>query len=249
MKKEIEKNDLDKNIFSLMYSKYTSNQAINSSAKIKLGSKTEKIFDARYSSFLPADLNAKIIDVGSGSGRMLEWLEKKGFKNIEGIDASEEQVSLAKKSTIAHVIKENINEWGFGVQKYELILLLDVLEHLSKPDAITLLQKLKEALKINDKIIIQVPNYISPFGLKIQYGDITHVTAYNEHSLSQLLRISGFGQVKILQWLIPTIDIKTLIRRALVSTILKILAVIYFIETPRREIFTANVIAVAQKIE
>jgi 2-polyprenyl-3-methyl-5-hydroxy-6-metoxy-1,4-benzoquinol methylase len=248
MKKEIEKNEFDEDMFSLMYSKYSSNQAINSSVKIKLGSKTKKIFDARYSSFLPADLNANIIDVGCGSGRMLEWLEKRGFKNIEGIDASEEQVLLAKRSTIARVIKGNINEWDFGVQKYQLILLLDVLEHLSKSDAITLLQKLSVALKMNGKIIIQVPNCISPFGLRIQYGDITHVTAYNEHSLSQLLKISGFGQVKIHQWLTPIIDIKTLIRRVLVSAMLKILAVIYFIETPRREILTSNVIAVAIKI-
>ena len=247
MTNNLKKNDKEKNTFSMMYSKYNTTQGTNSKAKSILGSKTAKIFDARYSSYLPLDLNARIIDVGCGSGRMLEWLRKKGFKNLEGIDASEEQVSLAANATEVHVAQGNINEWDFGSKKYDLILLIDVLEHLSKPDAIELLQKLNRALRQFGKIIIQVPNCISPFGLRIQFGDITHVTAFNEHSLAQMLRISGFNQIKMYPWQTPIMDIRTLIRRVLLSVIFKILGVIYYIESPRSEIFTSNFITVAEK--
>jgi 2-polyprenyl-3-methyl-5-hydroxy-6-metoxy-1,4-benzoquinol methylase len=246
MKKELKKNNNEKSIFSKMYSKYYSTQTKNSKAKGKLGNRTEKIFDVRYSSYLPHDSNARIIDVGCGTGRMLEWLEKKGFKNLEGIDASEEQVTLAVKATDAHIIQENINDWDFGSNNYDLILLLDVLEHQSKSDAIELLQKLKTALKPSGKIIIQVPNCISPFGIKIQFGDITHLTAFNEHSLAQMLRISGFDKMKMYPWLIPIVDIRSFIRRILLSAIFKILAGINYLESPRKEIWTANFIAVVE---
>jgi ubiquinone/menaquinone biosynthesis C-methylase UbiE len=56
-----------------------------------------KIYKKRYSSFMPGNKNAKIIDVACGSGHFLYFIQNEGYGNSCGIDISEEQIEQAKK--------------------------------------------------------------------------------------------------------------------------------------------------------
>ena len=247
-KKNQEKLD-DKNDFEKMYSKYHSTHEFGRYGKSAIGDKTVKIFNARYASYLPDDLNARIIDVGCGSGRMLSWLQGKGYLNLEGIEGSIEQIKLANDNTAAKIVHSNIKDWNFQLENYDLILVIDVLEHLTKIEGISMLNKLKDALKPGGTLLIQVPNFLSPFGVRIQTSDITHETVFNAHSLAQMLRIVGFTSLKIFPWTLPIVDFRSLMKRIALEVIHKIFSWIYLIEAGQRELITSNIIAVVKKNE
>jgi 2-polyprenyl-3-methyl-5-hydroxy-6-metoxy-1,4-benzoquinol methylase len=238
---------MKKNIFKKFYSNYHSTHEVSRSGKDVLTSKTFNLYNGRYGKFIPAKLDSHILDLGCGSGRLLRWLELKGYKNLIGVEASEEQIKIAKKLTRAEIIHSDILEFKINAFEYDLILLIDVLEHLDKEAAVQILENLRNGLKQNGSILIQVPNNASPFGIKIQNSDITHLTAYTESSLRQVLGISGFNQVKIYPWNIIVSDVKSLLRWAALSVIHGFISIIFFIDSGRKEIATSNLIAVVKK--
>ncbi len=55
-------------------------------------------FDKKYLPLISSyPKESRILELGCGRGYLLEYLRKKGFKNLKGIDISEEQISLARK--------------------------------------------------------------------------------------------------------------------------------------------------------
>lgn len=47
--------------------------------------------------FLPDDKDARLIDIGCGAGLLLNYLLKKGYFNLEGIDILPGQIEFAKE--------------------------------------------------------------------------------------------------------------------------------------------------------
>ena len=47
---------------------------------------------------LPQDRNTRILDLGCGYGALLYWLQQAGYRNLEGIDRSAEQVATQQVS-------------------------------------------------------------------------------------------------------------------------------------------------------
>ncbi len=54
-------------------------------------------FESYFSPFLAKDRQAKILDLGCGSGAFVSWLHTKGYENAEGIDVSREQIHTRTK--------------------------------------------------------------------------------------------------------------------------------------------------------
>ena len=48
--------------------------------------------------FLPEDKSSKILDLGCGSGYLLDLLLKSGYRNTSGVDISSDQVAFAAKN-------------------------------------------------------------------------------------------------------------------------------------------------------
>ena len=103
--------------------------------------------------------NIKIIDIGSGGGLICEPLARLGAK-ISGIDFVKENIVVAKQ----HAKKENLNiNYSFkNIKnlnykiKYDVILLLEVIEHLD--DWQNVIKKLNHLLKPKGIIIISTIN-------------------------------------------------------------------------------------------
>lgn len=107
---------------------------------------------------LPSRVN-RVLEVGCGEGQTLELLKK--TKRC-GETIGFELMPLAANAASQRVDKVyclNVEEdvWPMEIEKFDLILLLDVLEHLVDPW--TFLEKLKsQYLAMNGKIIISLPN-------------------------------------------------------------------------------------------
>jgi len=99
-----------------------------------------------------------ILDVGCGDGYLTKELLKH-FNNITGIDESEVSVNKARKNALgSKIIKTSIEKFA-PKQKFDTILLINVLEHL--PDPVEKLRIISKWLKSDGEIIIHVPNAYS----------------------------------------------------------------------------------------
>ena len=83
------------------------------------------------------------------------------------------------------------------LRQYDLIVLIQVLEHLPSSLYFPVLKKLYSRLKNEGLILIVVPNANNPLGLTERYGDLQHQNAFTEQSLKDLAIGSGISNCGI----------------------------------------------------
>lgn len=207
------------------------------------------VYEYYFGKYLPADMNAKIIDLGCGSGELVYWLNTKHYGNVIGIDISKELINIGNALGISNLICGNIFDYlGENKGNYSLIIMRDVLEHFDREEVFTLIGLLYHNLEENGKVIIQVPNGQSPFVGKILFGDFTHNNAFTESSINQLVKAAGFTEVKVFEATPVPKNLKGMIRLILWNFLR------FFIKTAQliasgdsSGYFTQNIIAFIKK--
>ena len=214
-----------------------------------------KISTKRFRGFLPKDKEAKIIDVACGSGPFLYLLQKEGYKNIEGVDLSKEQLEVARKMGIRNLRLADIFKYlPKYPQNFDMIIARDILEHLKKDEIIELLNLVYQALKLGGKVLISTPNAQSLFGASTTFIDFTHEQGFTPQSLSQILRVGNFEDVMVYGEKPIIHDFRSAIRTGLWWCIEKILKLYVIIECgtgrgiwKRYDIFEPRIFAIAKK--
>lgn len=132
----------------------------------------------------------KILDMGCGTGKNIEELSF--FGEVFGIDKSRKAITSCKKRGLLNVRLGNTYKTGFSNNKFNLVTLLDVLEHTDEHKTI------KEAGRIlvnNGEILITVPTYS---WLWSRWDEVLHhKRRYNKNMLKSLLEKEGFQIIKI----------------------------------------------------
>jgi 2-polyprenyl-3-methyl-5-hydroxy-6-metoxy-1,4-benzoquinol methylase len=145
---------------------------------------------------LPKSPN-RILEVGAGAGGTLKWL-KTIYPKAEttAVELNPDLLDELKQNADVAVIGQ-IDETFTELKTYDLILLLDVLEHL--PDSTTTLRKLSKLLEPGGQVIVSVPNiaHLSvsvPLLLKRRFNyqdsgilDRTHLRFFVEDTAIKLL--------------------------------------------------------------
>lgn len=151
-----------------------------------------------FGALLPADKTARMADLGCGYGSFLYFLREEGYRNIAGVDVSAEQVDWARKLGIPNIVQDDCGRFLEGCrQEFDCLTALDLLEHLTKEETLSLLHAAHSALKPGGLLIVKVPNADGPFGGKILYSDFTHEQAFTPSSIRQALTASGFERVEV----------------------------------------------------
>lgn len=149
---------------------------------------------------LPATAG-RVLEIGCSSGGTLAWL-KSLFPGVEtmGVDGYEPiREELAKNADTALIrdLEEPLPEIG----RFDLILALDILEHLRKPGDV--LRELVGKLNPGGRVIVSVPNIahhsvLSNLVLKRRFAyqdagilDRTHLRFFTEESAVQLMNQAG----------------------------------------------------------
>lgn len=148
---------------------------------------------------LSKELN--ILDYGCGFGELTFYLMS-FFDNIIGVDASFEQIEIAKKNNlpVQCVSVTDFNIWVEGnINKFDVIFLMDVLEHIQVEDQIEFMRSLYRILKDDGYIYIKVPNANSLLASRWRYNDWTHYNSFTESSLEFVCENSGFSNFKYLK--------------------------------------------------
>jgi cyclopropane fatty-acyl-phospholipid synthase-like methyltransferase len=200
----------------------------------------------------PPDRQTTILDLGCGHGALIHFAREAGYRNVEGMDGSHEQVAAAKRLGIGGVregdLRESLAAMPDGSR--DVIVAFDVIEHFRKDELLSFVDEVRRVLRPGGRWIVHSVNGESPFFARIRYGDFTHETAFTRESISQLLLSSDFARVECYEDAPVPHGIKSSVRWILWKGIRAGLRLWLAVETGdsgRSAIFSQNLLAVAKK--
>lgn len=141
-----------------------------------------------------------ILDYGCGYGHLTYFLSNR-FRTVTGVDSSEHQVKVAKRNSLPvfHLKNEDFADWcEEKKENFDVIFLMDVLEHIDAKDQISFIRSLSLTLKENGLFYIKVPNANSLLASRWRYIDWTHKSSFTEASLEFVLKNSNFMEIDYL---------------------------------------------------
>jgi len=148
---------------------------------------------------LPGNPESAALDIGCGMGFALEALHQLGYRRLEGFDTDKNQVALAQKAGLPVIwAEDSLSFLAERAGSKDLILCLDVLEHVPKSEQLKFVSAILKALKPGGRAIFSVPNANSALASRWRYIDWTHETSFTEHSIDFLLFNAGFSKISVL---------------------------------------------------
>jgi cyclopropane fatty-acyl-phospholipid synthase-like methyltransferase len=147
--------------------------------------------------YFPANRDAAIIDIGCGHGALLHFAREAGYRTVEGVDISAEQVAAAARLGIGGVSYGDLFETlrSLATGSRDLVVTFDVIEHFRKEELVEFADEIFRVLRDRGTWIIHAPNGGSPLFGRIFHGDFTHEQAFTRSSLEQLAFAVGFKEL------------------------------------------------------
>ncbi|WP_165845032.1 class I SAM-dependent methyltransferase [Candidatus Cryosericum terrychapinii] len=109
-----------------------------------------------------------ILDIGAGSGGKTTFYALSGAKRLTGIDTEERFIMQARDFASSKNAKDidfivaNAETMPFQNASFDMCVMNDVFEHLSKPEVV--LKEVNRVLKPHGKVFINSPPYFHPYG-------------------------------------------------------------------------------------
>jgi SAM-dependent methyltransferase len=179
-----------------------------------------------------------ILELGFGNGSLAGWLKTR-YPEVTWVGV-ETQKRLVEKATQAGFKADS--SLPDPVEKFDLVVAIDVLEHLTDTEIRGLFDQIKRLLKPNGRVIARSPNASGPFGLPNQTGDPTHITPISANRLSAYLTdwiIEEKGDLKPL-WEGRIFSFAKNVIRATVRFIIQIILRFAFAPQPKT-LFASNI--------
>jgi len=157
----------------------------------------------------PAD--AKVLDLGCGTGGNLEMLLD--FGSVTGVEMDTEAAALASQRGIAPVSQGSLpDELPLFDAGFDLVTMLDVLEHIEQEDAS--LSAVKQLLEPGGHLLLTVPAFEFLWGPHDESHH--HKRRYRARSLRTALEAAGFRVIRLSYyntWLFPPVALLRLLRK------------------------------------
>ena len=168
-------------------------------------------------SYVPPDRDARIADLGCGDGVFLHFLLEAGYRHVSGIDVSAQQIARAHALGLFEARRGDIDTFLASAddRSLDVILLIDVLEHLTREQLFAVLDGVARVLSSGGVCIVHAPNAEGIYGMRIRYGDLTHEQAFTSRSMAQAFATVGFRTVTAFEERPVVHGLRSLVRRAL----------------------------------
>jgi len=155
--------------------------------------------------FILQGLTPKALDIGCALGFFIELLKKQGWE-AKGVEFSADAAQYAKKELGLEVDIGSVEEVGFEDNSFDLVTMLDVLEHVLNPNKI--LKEINRILKREGLILATVPNVLGAEakgtkGLTNFLFAEGHLFNFPHQTLKRLFNINGFNIIKMTSMSIP----------------------------------------------
>jgi 2-polyprenyl-3-methyl-5-hydroxy-6-metoxy-1,4-benzoquinol methylase len=145
----------------------------------------EEIVLGRIRQLLASRSDARILDVGCGSGLFFDPLQ--AFGHVEGLETDVDAIMRAGRWQ-RHITHGRLDSSFAPARPFDLVLLLDVLEHVERPDAV--LRRASEILRPGGSVLVTVPAFE---WLWTTHDDLNHhLRRYTARELRASLARSGF---------------------------------------------------------
>lgn len=109
----------------------------------------------------------RLVEIGCGTGDFLAWLQARGIANVEGVEFAD-SANRVKFDGPLHVGR--MEEIDLPESAYDVVLLLNVIEHLSDPQAV--LVKIRRMLRPGGVLLLRHPNadlfFFKPYWLCVE---------------------------------------------------------------------------------
>ena len=162
-----------------------------------------KLLDARFPddalrslSSLGLTTNSRVLDIGSGTGKLLYWLNELGIHDVLGIDS--QIPAPIRYSNGLRILKCELTELEEG--EWDVIMLHHAFEHM--PDQPNVLRLCLKLLAPGGLCLIRTP--VVPSFAWTQYGSYwvqwdapRHLVVHSPESLTNLASQAGFDLVRI----------------------------------------------------
>ncbi len=197
-----------------------------------------------------------IADIGCGTGELLKVLKlysdkmKKKFI-LYGVEKDRSMFKAIDKVKGINYYNEDL--FIFLNKKnnfFDLIFLIDVLEHINVSKITQALKLIKKSLKKDGFLLIKIPNAESVLTSGyMRFIDPTHTFSFTKESLSTILKNEGFKIVELRGQKFPNFWFSFLFKipRFFIESFLKIILFFYYGDKALSSIQTPNLIVVCQK--
>ncbi|MEM9414661.1 MAG: class I SAM-dependent methyltransferase [Planctomycetota bacterium] len=147
--------------------------------------------------YIPKDKSASILVVSCGPGYLVKLLKDDGYEHVIGIDSDPEKVAHGQKRGL-----DCRAEKAFGfIKRYEnefdVVVCEQELNHLTQAESIAFLRLCHRAMRPGATLFAYGLNGANPIvGAENLAHNIDHFSTYAEHSIKQVIELSGFRDVK-----------------------------------------------------
>lgn len=188
---------------------YSSEYKRFNDSALEVQQEEQKFFDSRWEAICAASTehfgridDKSVFDIGFGFAQALLYFRKKGM-SPSGLEPSPEGVAYARSQGL-EVYQAGIEDFScVGNKRYDVVTLINVLEHLRNP--LETLRNIKEKLlKPRGLLVIDVPNEFNDFqtAANAEYNlkewwicPPVHINYFSTSSLTRLLEHCGYGVV------------------------------------------------------
>jgi len=155
-------------------------------------------YRANYLSHLPQDREARILVISCGPGYLVNLLREVGYQNVLGIDSDAAKVEHARRRHLPCQVAEAFPFLqNCSATPFDVLIPEQELNHLTIEETIAFLKLCHTSLKPGGSIIVYAMNGANPLvGSENIAHNIDHFYNVTEHSLTQLLQLGGFGDIR-----------------------------------------------------
>ena len=157
----------------------------------------EKYYRANYVPLLPSDKSAKIVVLSCGPGYLVNTLIKNGYQNVTGADSDPTKVEFATDRDLPCRVSGAFEFLQASSETYDVIIPEQELNHLTLDETVEFLNLCRSRLNNNGMLIVYGLNGANPLvGAENLAQNIDHFSTFTEHSLFQILTLSGFTDIQ-----------------------------------------------------
>lgn len=155
-------------------------------------------YRANYLPRLPSSREARILVVSCGPGYLVNLLRQVGYRHVLGIDSDPRKIEHAQRRGLPCQASEAFPFLAARQDaQFDVIVPEQELNHLTLDETIEFLRLCRGALRPGGSVIVYAMNGANPLvGSENIAHNIDHFYNLTEHSLSQLLQLGGFEQIR-----------------------------------------------------
>ena len=141
----------------------------------------------------------RVLEIGSGTGALLEMLNDQGFTEMIGVEPSAAAISAAPSHRRSWLRQEIFLEKHFEPQSFDLICCFMTLEHVRDPMSVA--EAAKRLLRPGGAFVTVTHDYRGfvnrILGKRSPIIDIEHMQLFSKRSLRKLFERSGFETIEL----------------------------------------------------